>query len=652
MNNSSRAEKVMMICIDGFDPVYAKPLLGAGKLPNIKKLLSIGSTTNDMSMIGAMPNYTPPNWCSIATGTWPGTHGITCFWTHTLGEPLDKLSLGFDSKKCKAEYIHDAFARQGKKSIVAGWPTTWPPTNEQTILIDGTSIHPFLVETVDYERFYECAEGQTEIVFMSHKANDSGAECFVTEDIQDLQFGVDSEQKQQSGSLEIDESMLAGTCDVVRSPIKAAEGWGKDVGNAKEVVLLVNNGLERRYGLIVAEDGKTYSKIEVYRRKSDQKPLGSVKLGEWSGCIYDEFIVNEGKVKVGYHLRLIALSEDGSSLYMYGSFASDLDSDDHVYPAEIKKELFAKLGGPLMMSNCGRKDPVKMQIIYETVVIGFRWVMDALDYLMENKEWSLTLQGLHIIDQGNHVHLDHTVETCEDYQLHRDYLEKYYIFADEYVGRAFKWIDQGVAVIVTSDHGGLIVGDNSVELGDAWKLNIGVMEELGYTKVKEIGGKKVIDWSQTKAIAQRSSYIYVNLKGRDPEGIVEPEEYDQLVEQIINDLYNYRDPKSGRRVIGIALNKADMELVHLYGEHGEHVGDIFYTMEPDFAHDQGNSLPNATRSGSSIKCLFMAAGPGIKKNTVINRKVEIVDLVPTLCHLAGVDMPKTVEGGPIYQILE
>lgn len=644
-----KAKKVMMIGIDGYDPVYAKPLLDNGKLPNIAKFLSKGVTTQDGAMVGAMPNYTPPNWCSMATGVWPGTHGITDFWNHTTGDDLDKLSIGFDSNKCHAEYIHDAFAREGKKSIVVGWPTTWPPTNEHTILVDGSGIHPFLTECIDYEKFYDCVAGDFEPVLISHKANDSGADCFVTEDNLDKNFELEYAADKTDSSLDLDESAHAGAVDRIKSAIKDAKGWAKDVGKAKETVLLINNGLERRYALLIAEDGINYTKVEVYASKKDTMPLATMVENEWSDYIKDQFQSEQGKINGGYKLKVMTLAKDGSQLTMYGTFASSLDSKAHVFPENIKTELYQKFGGPIMLSNCGRKDPIKLQIIYEVACMGFRWTMDIIDYLLETKEWDLALHGLHIIDLGNHAHLDHVIAEEENYLLHRSYLEKYYQLADEYVGRALKWLDQDVAMIIASDHGGLIIGDDSLELGNAWVLNIGVMAELGYTKLKMENGKQVIDWGQTTAIAQRSSYIYVNLMGRDPKGIVAPEDYDQLVEKIIDDLYSYRDPKTGRRVVGMALNKADMAVVHLGGDH---VGDIFYTMEPDFAHDQGNSLPNATRMGSSIKCLFMAAGSGIKSNVIIDRKVEMIDLVPTLCHLAGVDMPHTVEGGVIYQLLE
>ena len=48
-----------------------------------------------------------------------------------------------------------------------------------------------------------------------------------------------------------------------------------------ETIFLVNNGKERRYALIKAEDG-IYNTVEVYVNKKAENPLGKVKLGEWS----------------------------------------------------------------------------------------------------------------------------------------------------------------------------------------------------------------------------------------------------------------------------------------------------------------------------------------------------------------------------------
>ena len=45
-------------------------------------------------------------------------------------------------------------------------------------------------------------------------------------------------------------------------------------------------------------------------------------------------------------------------------------------------------------------------------------------------------------------------------------------------------------------------------------------------------------------------------------------------------------------------------------------------------------------------------GPGVKKGEVLKRRVNLVDVVPTLCHLADLPVPRDCEGAIIYQALE
>ena len=45
-------------------------------------------------------------------------------------------------------------------------------------------------------------------------------------------------------------------------------------------------------------------------------------------------------------------------------------------------------------------------------------------------------------------------------------------------------------------------------------------------------------------------------------------------------------------------------------------------------------------------------GPGIKKNYIMKRTVELIDIVPTICYLMDLPVPREAEGGIIYQALE
>ena len=77
----------------------------------------------------------------MATGTCPGTHGITCFWNQDHSS-LDTMVYALDSRKCKSEPLWNAFAEAGKKTLVWHWPgSSWPPTSDNANLhvVDGIS---------------------------------------------------------------------------------------------------------------------------------------------------------------------------------------------------------------------------------------------------------------------------------------------------------------------------------------------------------------------------------------------------------------------------------------------------------------------------------------------------------------------------------
>lgn len=173
-NNNSKAKKVMLLGLDGADPVVIRKYVAEGKLPGFKRALDAGVTTSDLGMQSVLPAITPPNWASIATGAYPATHGITCFWNHTLGNELDVLDYGFDSGLLKAETIWQAYARAGKKSIIFNYPTSWPPQVEDAIYVDGTSIYTNLRGYIDYEKVYEGRSEYAELIEIPHVVDNTG----------------------------------------------------------------------------------------------------------------------------------------------------------------------------------------------------------------------------------------------------------------------------------------------------------------------------------------------------------------------------------------------------------------------------------------------------------------------------------------------
>lgn len=153
------------------------------------------------------------------------------------------------------------------------------------------------------------------------------------------------------------------------------------------------------------------------------------------------------------------------------------------------------------------------------------------------------------------------MESGDEFVKLRDVAPKImYELNNAYVGEMMKQLDGETSIFICSDHAAVphSVGDVNPCIGSTAGITTGVMGELGYTKAyQDENGALQIDWSQTKAVFHRSSHIYINLKGRDPEGIVEPEDYEKTVDQLITDLYNYKHPVTGKRVVAFCM-KADV----------------------------------------------------------------------------------------------
>ena len=148
---------------------------------------------------------------------------------------------------------------------------------------------------------------------------------------------------------------------------------------------------------------------------------------------------------------------------------------------------------------------------------------------------------------------------------------------------------------------------------------------------------------------QRSSYVYVNLKGRDPHGIVEPgKEYEKVCDEVIKALYDYTDPVTGKKPVVFALRKEDARLIGLWGDR---IGDVVFGTSGWFGRQHGAIVPTTCYGAWGMETLFAMSGPGVKKGHRLERNMWLTDVVPTICHLAELPVPRECEGAVLYQAL-
>lgn len=160
---------------------------------------------------------------------------------------------------------------------------------------------------------------------------------------------------------------------------------------------------------------------------------------------------------------------------------------------------------------------------------------------------------------------------------------------------------------------------------------------------------------QTKAIAFTSggaAHIYINLQGRERDGIVSPEAYEEIQSQIDGLLEGLTDPSSGEPVFARIVRGGELALLHLDDSYAP---DIFVQALPGYflSDERGREAifePPALggaqgypASESDMMGFLWVVGGGLATNVDLGT-VHLLDLAPTIAYWLGIDVPVHMEG--------
>lgn len=668
MRNTTTNNKVLVLGIDGMDPRLTRKYVDAGILPNVKKYIEAGSCREDLMMLGAHPTVTPPMWTTLATGAYPMTHGITEFFAQSTEKP-DVMVYNLDSTKCEAEQVWNCFAESGKKTLVWHWPgAAWPPSSDSKNLyvVDGTS--PGTVNMargqVDTEFVVGASEKLQEVTFIRDVKDGVAEPCVLTDLEVDGDDGMDLSETYSSSEMrtiiaDFAQSQLnlalSTPMNICQSPIRPASNWAEAPNGAKEFTILLSKGLINRPCLVLQNGEGVYDHIAIYKSKKETEPIAILQKGVFVRNIMDEAIKKEVRYpKCNRDMMLMDLANDGSQLKLYISAAMNAEFDGVWSPKALYQTISTQIGYPppsFMLDGTNAE-------MVEIMLMGWYhiadWQADSLNYLIENEQFEAIFSHYHNIDLQQHKLVDFLSDRGLNklpFSFYEKAIENVYIQADYYLGKFLHLLDKGWSIMICSDHA--LVGSKNMPpaIGDMSGLNVGLMEKLGYTvmQVDEEGNKTAeVDWTKTRAFAMQATSIYLNLKGRWDTGIVDPADQYELEEQIMTDLYGYKDPVTGKRVVAMALRNRDAILL---GVGGPKAGDIICWTAEGYNYAHADALSTAYGEGdTSCSPIFIAAGAGIKKGYYTTRYIREVDLAPTAAVLGGVRIPAQCEGAPAYQI--
>ena len=674
------ADKILLLGVDGMDPRLTRKYVDEGYMPNVKQYIERGAQRHDLVMLGGHPTVTPPMWTTLACGCNSNVHGITGFFRK--GNDIDEIDYNIDSRNCKAEQLWNVFAEAGKKTLVWHWPgSAWPPSssNPNLMVVDGTApgVPNGAVALSDMQFIFAANEQFKEVEFVAKAPIEASAACVVTdldaaevddEDANLFASAGNAESKSRKAMLykEGQSSSKASELnyDMVRSPIKPAEGWANAPAGAKECTILFSMGYIRRPALLLKNEQGIYDSLAIYKKKQDSEPIVVLPLGKAVRNIQDDALTPDGNViQVIRNMKLLKMDPEGKTLSMNVSYGMNIDNDTVWHPKRLYKEVCENVGYPATFSMYGKQDDMLITDCMLDDWYGVAdWQAEALHYLIEKENLDVIFSHFHSIDVEEHQFIKHLADrefNRNPVEMAEKWMRNLYIQADYYLGKFLHFLDEGWTILIFSDHAQVAPKHDVPMLCDLNGVATPVMEELGFTVLKtDENGKKIgeIDWTKTKAVCQREGHIYLNIKGRDKrvvdgveyDGIVDPKDQYELEEEIMTALYGYKDKKTGHRVVSVALRNRDAVLL---GQGGPEAGDIIVWHAEGYNFDHSDCISTTLGEGeTSVSPIFIAAGKGLKEGYETDRIIRQIDFAATVAALGGVRFPHQCEGAPVYQI--
>ena len=165
-----------------------------------------------------------------------------------------------------------------------------------------------------------------------------------------------------------------------------------------------------------------------------------------------------------------------------------------------------------------------------------------------------------------------------------------------------------------------------------------------------------IDWARTKAYARGAfGQIFVNLKAREPEGIIEPgDAYEEIITQLIEALEELPHPETGEPLITDIHRKSEI----FNGPYLENAADVIFSIQNylyqssvKMGLDSESILGKSEYEDSGshrLDGIIVMSGPGIAEGSSISN-ATIADILPTMLALAGLPVPEDLDGQPLVQ---
>jgi len=610
----ARVRRVVIIGLDGMDPALVEQYMADGRLPNLSRLRGKGCYRR---LGTTLPALTPVAWASFLTGSNPGKHNVFDFLTRdkrTYLPALSSVHISGGRKPSirllrKGKPFWNVLGEHGIFSSIIRVPMTFPPEKFRGVLLSSMCV-PDLRGSQGTFSYYS-TQPREESVY------EGGEQIRVTREGNRISSELVGPQIQNNGSTV-----------TLKCPFSV------DVDDADECVTI--------------SVGDSTFRLE----RKEYSPWISVSFdGGFRKKVHGICQFQLRNTKPHFELYVTPVQIDPASPAFPIAFPT-------VFSMYLSKSQgpFATLGfaeDTWAHNERILEDPGFLHQCLEADAEREKMLVDALDKV----RYGLIVCVFDSTDRVNHQYwryLDpkHPARDGFGDEKLANTIPDHYARIDEMIGRMMaKCDDRHTVLMVLSDHG-------AVSFRRGVDINRWLIEN-GYMALKpdaKPGAKYLanVDWSRTRAYGGGLAGIYLNIKGREAKGIVEPgDEADRLRDELCEKLEGLTDPKTGE----VAITKVYNSLKCYQGPYKGEAQDLMVgynegyrvSWESAIGDITDSVFSDNTKAWSADHCVDPRLVPGL---FFCNRDMDcdnprIMDLGPTTLELFGVNTPGFMDGRPV-----
>ncbi len=641
---------MFVLGIDGMDPVILTRLIGEGKMPNFARLAAEGA----FQPLGtALPPQSPVAWSTFVTGLNPGGHGVYDFLhrdpktytpissaTKPIGDPGSDLELFGYHLPIGAPVAEnsrggipfwDSLHEAGVDVEVYRMPGNYPPTPSDAKVLSGMG-------TVDMRGGYGVYTWFTDQP-VADRAHVKG----------DIQL------------VSVQDDDLDGTPDTVRALLKGPPDIfhlapGQIPGDSDYLTAPVTITLDAAEDVALVEVG------------DDRAVLREGEWSEWMSVSYDALPM--GMLPLGAMVRFYA-KELRPGFVVYAS-PVNIDPRDPAQQVSTPDDFatdVAEIVGPFYSQGMPEetnalKDKLFSDDDYVAQVALIQEDAGAmLDLALARfQRGDMTFMYLSDIDLQCHMlwrHHDpkypdappHPAFEAESAAKHALDIEGYYRHVDGLLGTVRNRLPADTAIVVMSDHG-FQPYTREVQL-NAWLRDHGWLTlKDGKTEGHIAGG--AVDWTKTRAYGIGFNAIYLNLQGREGEGIVPPADADKVMAELSDQLLAMEDPKTGKKPIRRMFRAKDAYA----GDRLAEAPDLIVGYDVGYGASDESTLgevvadqitDNTSRwSGNHLMDPEVVPGVFLTNEKVTTDGHDLTDVTATILQWYGLPVNAGMAGKPIF----